>query len=58
MSEKRRARLLIEADLLDVHDTMLHCDLNDDSQAVDAANEQLNDLLVEWRASVPRQRPA
>jgi hypothetical protein len=53
-----RPRLLIEADILAARDLMLRSDLNDDSQAVDAANEHLNDLLVEWRASVPRQRPA
>jgi hypothetical protein len=57
MTAEPRPRLLIEADILDVRDTLLRCDLNDDSQAVDAANEQLNDLLVEWRA-LPRQRPA
>jgi hypothetical protein len=51
-----RPRLLIEADILDVRDLMLRCDLNDDSQAVDRANERLDGLLVEWRAAIPRQR--
>lgn len=50
-----RARLLIEADLLDVRDTELACDLADDTDGVDAAKQQLNQLLEEWQQARPRQ---
>ena len=51
-----RARLLIEADLLDTRDTELACDLADDQDGVDRAKARLDQLLTEWQQAVPRQR--
>ena len=50
-----RARLLIEADLLDVRDTELACDLADDADGVDAAKGKLDELLEEWQQARPRR---
>ena len=50
-----RARLLIEADLLDVRDTELACDLADDTDGVDKAKAKLDELLAEWQQARPRQ---
>lgn len=49
-----RARLLIEADLLDVRDTELACDLADDTDGVDKAKARLDELLAEWADARPR----
>lgn len=51
-----RPRLLIEADILEVRDTELACDLARDDEGVDKAKARLNELLVEWQHAIPRQR--